>query len=113
MVRILTAVILFAGLNVLLSAQEVERKEHPCRVDLIEKARKEGLRSLKIWEAPLYYWQRRECRKAIKNEKALSTLNIKQTDEDFENSKAFRGFTSGCAYLTIALVLVSAVSMVL
>lgn len=93
--------------------QDKINENHPCRAEMIEKARKDGLRSLEVWEMPVYYWQRRQCRNELDNNKALSALNLKQIDEDFENSKMFRGFTSCCAYLTIAMFLASAASTVL
>ena len=98
-----------SGLAVI-SAQVENPEDHPCRTPLIEKVKEHGLRSLKVWEVPVFYWDRFQCRKSINNSRYLMNANMEQHEADFEASKSFQGFTSCIAYCSIAAVFVFIVS---
>ena len=93
-----------------LFAQDTDQKKHPCKAPLIEKVKQHGMRSMNIWEVPLFYWQRYQCRKAISNSKYLSKISDEQHEADYEASNSLQGFTSCIAYCAIASVFVFLVS---
>lgn len=84
--------------------------DHPCRAPRIEKVKEHGLRSLKVWEIPVFYWERYQCRKAVNNSKYLTKVIVEQHEADYEASKSLQGFTSCIAYCSIASVFIFLVS---
>jgi len=86
---------------------DLKMKETGCKGEMIEKASKNGIRSLGSMELFRYYWEIRKCpdkemAKAIKKEN-----DEKQFKEDAEKYKGFTGWTSSCAYCAIALFVYS------
>ena len=86
---------------------DLKMKETGCKGEMIEKASKNGIRSLGSFELIGYYWEIKKCpdkemAKAIKKEN-----DEKQFKEDAENYKGFTGWTSSCAYCAIALFVYS------
>jgi hypothetical protein len=84
--------------------QELNPKSSPCNTEIIKKASKEGLRSLSFSQRITLYRDLKKCpNKQIRNA-IKKTNNEKQFKEDAEKSKRFTGWTSGCAYCAVALV---------
>ncbi|MBT4271081.1 MAG: hypothetical protein HOD91_06720 [Candidatus Marinimicrobia bacterium] len=84
--------------------QELNPKSSPCNTDMIKKASKEGLRSLSFGQRITLHRDLKKCpNKQIRNA-IKKTNNEKQFKEDAEKSKRFTGWTSGCAYCAVALV---------
>ena len=84
--------------------QELNPKSSPCNTDMIKKASKEGLRSLSFGQRITLHRDLKKCpNKQIRNA-VKKTNNEKQFKEDAEKSKRFTGWTSGCAYCAVALV---------
>jgi hypothetical protein len=86
---------------------DLKMKETGCKGEMIEKASKNGIRSLGSMELIGYYWEIKKCpdkemAKTIKKEN-----DEKQFKEDAENYKGFTGWTSSCAYCAIALFVYS------
>ena len=86
---------------------DLKMKETGCKGEMIEKASKNGIRSLGSMELFRYYWEIKKCpdkemAKAIKKEN-----DERQFKEDAENYKGFTGWTSSCAYCAIALFVYS------
>jgi len=84
--------------------QELNPKSSPCNTDMMKKASKEGLRSLSFGQRITLHRDLKKCPdKRIRN--AIKKSNDeKQFKEDAEKSKRFTGWTSGCAYCAVALV---------
>ena len=86
---------------------DLKMKETGCKGEMIEKASKNGIRSLSLTELFRYYREIKKCpdkkmAKAIKKEN-----DEKQFKEDAEKYKGFTGWTSSCAYGAIALFVYS------
>ena len=86
---------------------DLKMKEPGCKGEMIEKASKNGIRSLGSFELFRYYWEIRKCPDK-KMAKAIKRANDeRQFKEDAENYKGFTGWTSSCAYCAIALFVYS------
>lgn len=105
------AILIFAAVGIsVTSAQEKQKEDHPCKAPIIQKVKENGMRSLKVWEVPLFYWHRQKCRKAINNSAYLTKVIEDQHEADYEASKSLQGFTSCVAYCAIASVFIFLVS---
>ncbi len=88
-----------------LSAQEVI-KDNACNSDLIKRAKKEGMRSIRVNEMPRYLIDLWNCRKEENGKKTLKRINDKTVEKDFEHSEKFTGFTATCAYCATTTVFI-------
>lgn len=77
----------------------------PCDSKLVAKVRSEGLRSLKLSEIGPYYKDLKKCKNQTLARRIRHYNESRQLSQDAENAKTMEGFTSGCAYCTIALIL--------
>lgn len=89
-----------------LLGQDAEKEENACKSDLIKKARKEGMRSIKPTELPQYLIDLWLCRKETAGKKTMQRINQRTYEADQENSAKFQGFTSSCAYCSATSVLI-------
>ena len=80
---------------------ENERKDNPCKSTYIKKAREGGLRSLSIFEMPVYYYDVRRCEDVIESNKLFVDIEQEQITADFTQSKQMRSWTSSFAYCAI------------
>lgn len=103
MVKFLT--IAFICFSILLG-QETEKTDNPCQSELIIKAKREGVRSIKITELPTYVIELWKCRKEKEGKKTLKRINEKTYIKDYETAESFVGFTATCAYCSAASVLI-------
>ena len=86
---------------------DLKMKETGCKGEMIEKASKNGIRSLSLTELFRYYREIKKCPDK-KMAKAIKKANDeRQFKEDAENYKGFTGWTSSCAYCAIALFVYS------
>ena len=86
---------------------DLKMKETGCKGEMIEKASKNGIRSLSLTELFRYYIEIKKCPDK-KMAKAIKKANDeRQFKEDAENYKGFTGWTSSCAYCAIALFVYS------
>jgi hypothetical protein len=77
----------------------------PCDSELLLKVREQGLRSLKLSEVLQYYKALKSCKNQTLAKRIRQYNESHQLSEDAENARTMQGFTSGCAYCTIALIL--------
>tara|TARA_B100000809_G_scaffold231375_1_gene246480 strand:+ start:4161 stop:4514 length:354 start_codon:yes stop_codon:yes gene_type:complete len=98
-VIIVVIFILFSVTNA--KQTENERKENPCKSTYIKKAREGGLRSLSIFEIPVYYYDARRCEDVIESNKLFVDIEQAQITADFTQSKQMRSWTSSFAYCAI------------
>ncbi|HBN45347.1 MAG TPA: hypothetical protein DD389_02635 [Candidatus Marinimicrobia bacterium] len=77
---------------------DVKKTENPCQSELIIKARKEGMRSIKPAELPQYIIDLWFCRKEAAGKRTMQLINKTTYEADQENSAKMQGFTSTCAY---------------
>lgn len=89
-----------------LLGQDAEKTENACKSDLIKKAKKEGMRSIKPTELPQYLIDLWLCRKETVGKKTMQRINQRTYEVDQENSAKFIGFTSSCAYCAATSVLI-------
>ncbi len=89
-----------------LLGQDTKKIENPCQSELIKKAKREGVRSIKIAELPTYVIELWKCRKENDGKKTLKRINEKTYIEDYESAESFVGFTATCAYCSAASVLI-------
>ena len=86
---------------------DLKMKETGCKGEMIEKASKNGIRSLSLTELFRYYREIKKCPDK-KMAKAIKKANDeRQFKEDAENYKGFTGWTSSCAYCAIMLFVYS------
>ena len=86
---------------------DLNMKETGCKGETIEKASKNGIRSLSLMELFRYYREIKKCPDK-KAGKAIKKANDnRQLKEDAENYKGFTGWTSSCAYCAIAFFVFS------
>jgi hypothetical protein len=87
-------------------SQEEESPEpvNPCASRYIQKVQQEGLRALRLWEVPFFYWDRYQCRKTVKDPAALQDFDWKQLEEDYRRSQRFQGWTSSFTVCVTVLV---------
>jgi len=81
-------------------------KEPACNSDLIKRAKKEGMRSIRVKEMPQYIVDVWNCRKEENGKKTFQQINEKTTEKDFEHSDKFAGFTASCAYCATSAVII-------
>ncbi len=89
-----------------LLGQDTEKTENPCQSELIKRAKREGVRSIKITELPTYVIDLWKCRKEKEGKKTFKRINEKTNIEDYKSSEQFTGFTATCAYCSAASVLI-------
>ncbi|MFQ6612699.1 MAG: hypothetical protein ACE5D2_06305 [Fidelibacterota bacterium] len=77
----------------------------PCESKLVAKVQANGLRALKITEIPRYYADLKKCKNQTLAKRIRRYNESHQINQDAENSRRMQGFTSGCAYCTVALIL--------
>ena len=86
---------------------DLNMKETGCKGEMIEKASKNGIRSLSLMELFRYYREIKKCPDK-KAGKAIKKANDnRQLKEDAENYKGFTGWTSSCAYCVMAFFVFS------
>ena len=86
---------------------DLKMKETGCKGEMIEKASKNGIRSLSLTELFRYYREIKKCPDK-KMAKAIKKANDeRQFKEDAETYKGFTGLTSSCDYCAIALFVYS------
>jgi len=100
-VRRILLIILVIGLAL---AQDQPGKA-PCDSEVLLKVREQGLRSLKLSEVPSYYRALKNCKNQTLAKRIRQYNESHQLSEDAEKAQTMQGFTSGCAYCTIALIL--------
>lgn len=87
--------------------EDLKMKETGCKGEMIEKASKNGIRSLSLMEIFRYYREIKKCPNK-KAGKAIKKANDnRQLKEDAENYKGFTGWTSSCAYCVMAFFVYS------
>jgi|TARA_Y100000310_G_scaffold105251_1_gene103630 hypothetical protein len=86
-----------------LCAQVAKKPNNPCNSEVVQKARKDGFRSLKLMEKIQFYRDLKKCEDKVLAKSIKKEVNAIQLKTDAENSKLFVGRTSGCAYCVIAL----------
>lgn len=81
-------------------------KDNACNSDLIKRAKKEGMRSIRLNEMPQYFIELWNCRKEENGKITLKRINDKTVDKDYEHSEKFTGFTATCAYCATTTVFI-------
>jgi len=79
-------------------------EDNACDSDLITRARREGMRSIKVKEMPRYFKDLWKCRKEENGKNTLKQIRDKTVEKDYERSRRFTGFTATCAYCTAMTV---------
>jgi len=87
-------------------SQELQQTGNACQSPLILKAKKEGMRSIKVTELPQFVIDLWSCRKENNSKKLFKRINEKTYIEDYKMSQQFVGFTATCAYCSAASVLI-------
>lgn len=87
-------------------SQEAPEIENACQSTLIIKAKKDGLRSIKVSELPQYIIELWRCRKEKSSKNIFNRINEKTYVNDYKTSEEFVGFTATCAYCSAASVLI-------
>lgn len=85
--------------------KSAKTNRNPCLDPVLLKARKEGLRSVKIYEIPTYFIRGRQCRKNGASREAFRRINQQQLEVDFTNGHRMQGWTSCWTYLAASTVL--------
>lgn len=81
-------------------------KESPCNSDLINRAKNEGMRTIRVKEMPQYIMDMWNCRKEENGKKTFQQINDKTLEKDFEHSEKLTGFTVSCAYCTTSAIFI-------
>ncbi|MBC8215191.1 MAG: hypothetical protein H8E64_01600 [Candidatus Marinimicrobia bacterium] len=108
----LTKLLLIFGVTFFIStgifAQEPERKPktNPCVSPLVQKAQKNGLRSLTLFEIPFYYRDMYYCKKSGQTLKRFDYIEDNQLEADVEKTKYLKGWTSTFVYLVGAGIVI-------
>lgn len=79
--------------------------EFPCGSELLDKVKRQGLRSLGAFEIIPYYLDLKKCNNREEARRFNKQAEVNQLIQDAENSKYLQGFTSGCVYFTITILL--------
>ena len=82
-------------------------KETGCKGEMIEKASKNGIRSLSLTELFRYYREIKKCPDKTMAKAIKKANDQRKYKEHAENYKGFTGLTSTCPYCAIALFVYS------
>jgi len=104
MVKTFILVVLFLPVLAMGEGQP-EDSPNPCQTKLITKVNQEGLKSIRFYQLPKYYWEARKCQKLQQQIKLIAKNERKQIDRDFRAAYRLEGCATSCTYLAAVAVL--------
>lgn len=88
----------------LTAGDDEEQSQSPCAKPLIMQARTAGLKSLRFYQLPAYYFLALKCKRQQKQNRIIKNDERRQLDQDYRRSRRLNGFSSSCAYLATVAV---------
>lgn len=73
---------------------------------MVQKAQKNGLRSLRLFEIPFYYRDMYYCKKSGQTLKRFDYIENNQLEADVQEAKHMKGWTSTFVYLVGAGIVI-------
>lgn len=93
-------------LSALLFGTDVPKEsQNPCLNELIIKVNQQGLKSIRFFQLPKYYWAARKCQKLQNRNNLIAQNERKQIEQDYHESYRLEGCASSCTYLAAVAVL--------
>ncbi len=89
----------------LMGEGQPEENPDPCQTELITKVNQKGLKSIRFYQLPKYYWEARKCQKLQRHIKLIAQNERKQIDRDFQTAYRLQGCATSCTYLAAVSIL--------
>jgi len=101
---LLISMLLFGTLTK--GADTDEKDINPCLNPILMKVEQNGVKSLKIYQLPVYYWAALRCKKINKHSQNILRHDRKQLDQDYKKAYRLEGAAYSCTYIAAVAVLV-------
>ena len=105
MVRLLLISILIFG-SITKGADTGDKDINPCLNPILMKVEQNGIKSLKFYQLPVYYWAALKCKRINKQSQNIQRHDRKQLDQDYKQAYRLEGAAYTCTYIAAVAVLV-------
>ena len=105
MVRLLLISMLIFG-SITKGADTGDKDINPCLNPILMKVEQNGIKSLKFYQLPVYYWAALKCKRINKQSQNIQRHDRKQLDQDYKHAYRLEGAAYTCTYIAAVAVLV-------
>ncbi|NOZ74370.1 MAG: hypothetical protein GXO90_03195 [FCB group bacterium] len=85
-------------------SKETAQPAKPCQSPVLLKVARNGLRSLKLREVPVYVYRGWQCRRSGVSREAFRKVDQRQLETDYTKAHRFLSWTSTWAYCVTSVV---------